>query len=160
MDDCVEKLSYLCGRKGTGNGINNCYMLIDVIFSRKFMTYCSWTGGARNQKEKIPFKVYKNVISLFFKVIHLSDKDFTLKECEEFFKNVIRNSTRRNESNIIRTSAVKKRPKNLNYITKTNMDQHIGNESAITTVQNYEEEKNITARFIEEEEPNTSDKDV
>lgn len=111
MDDYVEKLSYVCGRKGIG--ISNCYTLVDRVFSRNLMTFCSWAGGARDEKEKIPFKMYKNVITMFFKVIHLSDRDFTFKDCEDFFKNVVRNSTRRNESNMVRNSAVKRRPKNL-----------------------------------------------
>jgi len=56
MDSFVGEFSKICGR-GTGNGINNCYMLVDKIFSRKFMTLCSWAGGSRDQKEKIPFKL-------------------------------------------------------------------------------------------------------
>ncbi|CAH0563081.1 unnamed protein product [Brassicogethes aeneus] len=44
----------------------------------------------------------------------LKDKDlmsFTHKNCEDFFKNVIRNSTRRSKSDLLRTSAIKKRSK-------------------------------------------------
>lgn len=115
MEDFVDRLSVVCGQKGSGNGLNNCYLLVDRIFSRQFMTLCSWAGGARDKKEKVPFKMYKNVINLFFKVIHLSDTTFTLKDCEEFFKNVIRNSTRRSQSNLVRNSAVKRRPKDLTY---------------------------------------------
>ena len=115
MKDFVDRLSVVCGQKGNGNGTNNCYILVDRIFSRKFMTLCSWAGGARDKKEKIPFKMYKNVINLFFQVIRLSDNSFTLKDCEEFFKNVIRNSTRRSQSNMTRNSAIKRRPKELFY---------------------------------------------
>lgn len=116
MEDLIQKFSYVCGRKGCGNGTNNCYILVDKIFSRKFMTLCSWAGGAKDPgKEKIPFKFFKNVIGLFFRVVRLSDEDFTLKNCEEFFKAVIRNSTKRNESSMTRTSRSKRRPKSLSY---------------------------------------------
>lgn len=118
MEEYIQKLSYLCGKKGNGHGPNNCYLLVDRLFTRKFMTLCSWAGGAREQKEKIAFKTYKNVINFFFNIIHLSDENFTLKDCEEFFKNVIRNSTRRNESSMCRSSRIKRRPKQLSYKIK------------------------------------------
>lgn len=43
----------------------------------------------------------------------MADNEFTLEECEMFFKNIIRNSTRRNESNKLRTSRSKIRSKKL-----------------------------------------------
>lgn len=38
----VDNLTYICGKKGTGTGWNNCYTLVDRLFTRKFMTFCSW----------------------------------------------------------------------------------------------------------------------
>lgn len=131
VEDFMDKLSYVCGRKGNGNGINNCYILIDRLFTRRFMTLCSWAGGARDKKEKIPFKIFKNVINLFFKVVSMSDRDFSLKDCEDFFKNVIRNSTRRNQSMAIRNSAIKRRPKNLVYSVKRKEGIQNDNEKEI-----------------------------
>lgn len=154
MDDYVEKLNYVCGKKGSGNGINNSYILVDRVFSRKLMTLCSWAGGARDKKEKVPFKMYKNIISLFFKVIHLFDKDFSLKDCEDFLKNVIRNSTRRYQSKEIRKSAVKRRPKNLNYNTKgqENVNAIAQNENSKNLgVENQEKEMNVEDEFEQEE---------
>ncbi|CAG9768476.1 unnamed protein product [Ceutorhynchus assimilis] len=109
MQENIERLSQVCGKRGDGHGVNNCYILIDRMFSRKFMTLCSWAGGARGEQEKVAYKMYKNVISLFFNVVHLSDKSFTQKDCEDFIKNVIRNSTRRSKSDLLRTSAIKRR---------------------------------------------------
>lgn len=70
------------------------------------------------KKEKIPFKIHKNVICLFLRVVHLSDENFAFKDCEQFFKSVIRNSTKRSESNMIRSSTAKRRPQNLAYKTQ------------------------------------------
>lgn len=57
MKNHIEKLSNVCGRRGNGNGIDTCYILIDQLFSRRFMTLCSWAGGARDtDTEKIPKK--------------------------------------------------------------------------------------------------------
>ncbi|CAG9760544.1 unnamed protein product [Ceutorhynchus assimilis] len=109
MQENIERLRQVCGKRGDGHGVNNCYILIDRMFSRKFMTLCSWAGGARGEQEKVAFKMYKNVISLFFNIVHLSDKSFTQKDCEDFIKNVIRNSTRRSKSDLLRTSAIKRR---------------------------------------------------
>ncbi|VEN50473.1 unnamed protein product [Callosobruchus maculatus] len=109
MKDFIQKMSYVCGKQGNGHGLNNCYILIDRLFTRKFMTLCSWAGGSRYQNEKVAFKSFKNVIKLFFEVIRLSDDSFTMKDAEEFLKNVIRNSTRRNESQMVRSSRIKRR---------------------------------------------------
>ncbi|XP_044744249.1 uncharacterized protein LOC123306345 [Coccinella septempunctata] len=113
----IEKLSFICGRRGNGNGLDNCYLLVDKLFTRKFMTLCSWAGGSRDkEKEKIPFKTFKNVINVFFKIIHLSDNDFSLRECEDFLKNVIRHSSRRNSTAPTRCSRQKRRQKSMQKI--------------------------------------------
>nr|CAH7724162.1 unnamed protein product [Callosobruchus chinensis] len=102
MEHLIETLSLVCGRKGNENGLNSCYLLVDILFSREFMTTWSWAGGARDNREKIAFKMYKKIIYLFFRIVQLSDHNFTLKECEEFFKSVNKNSTKRNESSMSR----------------------------------------------------------
>lgn len=132
MEEYIEKFCFISGKKGNGSGINSAYLLVDRMFTRKFMTLCSWAGGARDKKEKIAFKSFKNVIELFFRVIQLADRNFTLMDCEEFIKNVIRNSTRRSESTNTRISTTKRRPKKIIYRPKE------GNRSEI--VENVEVE--------------------
>ncbi|XP_030745005.1 uncharacterized protein LOC115888657 isoform X2 [Sitophilus oryzae] len=122
MKEKTEKLSYVCGKRGDGHGVNNSFTLVDRMFTRKFMTLCSWAGGARGEREKVAFKMYKNVILLFYNVIQLSDKSFTHKDCEEFFKNVIRNSTRRSKSDFSRASTVKRRSKKIASQNDTSKD--------------------------------------
>ncbi|KAF5283126.1 hypothetical protein FQR65_LT14055 [Abscondita terminalis] len=141
LQNYVEKFSYICGKKGNGNGLNNCYLLVDRIFSRKFMTLCSWAGGARDNKEKIAFKMFKNTIHLFFQIINMSDETFTLKDCEEFFKNVIRNSKKRHESSMLRTSKTKRRPNNLSYKERLKVTQ-LDKESSTSRA---DDEKGITS---------------
>ncbi|CAH0563051.1 unnamed protein product [Brassicogethes aeneus] len=94
MEEYIKKFRYVFGRKGSSSGINNCYTLVDKLFSRQLFTLCSWAGGSRDGKEKNPFKVFKNILNLFFRVVRLSDDSLTLKDCEEFFKGIIRNSTK------------------------------------------------------------------
>lgn len=113
--DCIhsfkEKLSLVCGT-GKGRGLNNCYALVDVMFTRRFLTECSWAGGSKNaETKKNCFKAYHRVINLFFEVIQHSDKTFTLLECEAFFKNILKNSERRNAAKMLRASATKIRVK-------------------------------------------------
>ncbi|KAF9791794.1 hypothetical protein SFRURICE_020193 [Spodoptera frugiperda] len=113
--DCLnsfkEKLSLVCG-SGKGRGLNNCYALVDVMFTRRFLTECSWAGGSKNASaKKHCFKAHSRVITLFFEIIQLSDKSFTLLECETFFKNILKNSERRNASKMLRASATKNRVK-------------------------------------------------
>lgn len=115
FNEYVDRLSFICGRDTKIKGIDHSYMLVDKFFTRKFFTLCSWAGGAKVPNTKFPFKFYENVISLFFKLVRLADQRFTLEDCEDFFKSVIRNCVRRNNSSMIRTSRSKNRPKQLSY---------------------------------------------
>lgn len=105
-----KKYSVICGR-GKGKGIDNAYTLVDAIFERSFLQKCSWAGGSRSNESKICFKSHTKLINTFFLIIHESDNTFTLNECHNFFKNILKNSRQRNESKKIRTSATKNRPK-------------------------------------------------
>ncbi|CAH0546339.1 unnamed protein product [Brassicogethes aeneus] len=119
MNALVEKLSIICGRTGKEHGFNACYTLVDNLFTRHFMTLCSWAGGSRNEVNKISFKTYKNTIKLFFKIILLADYTFTHENLQQFFKSVLKNATRRNAvAENARTSRSKKRPKKLVYHLK------------------------------------------
>lgn len=120
MSTYVHKMKFVCGDKGKSNGVTCAYKLIDIFFTRQFLTLCSWAGGSRSDQDKIAFKAFKNVILLFFQLIKLADINFTLEECETFFKNIIRNSVRRNACLNQRTSTVKNRPRKLNYKVKKN----------------------------------------
>lgn len=107
-----NKLNVVCS-KGIGKGYNNCFMLVDTMFSRKFMTECSWLGGSRMESPKVCFKSFVNTLSLFFEIIHDSDETFTKMECEIFLKRVIKNSKKRFISKGLRTSTRKRRRRQL-----------------------------------------------
>lgn len=131
VDIFKEKLSLVCG-SGKGNGLNNCFALIEVMFTRRFMTECSWAGGSKKSEiKKNCFKAHTRVINLFFEVIHHSDNTFTLLECETFFKNILRNSERRYAAKMLRASATKKRSKDKGKKSKTTIMQD--NDPAIQT---------------------------
>lgn len=90
------------------------------------MTKCSWTGGSRSGEDKIALKSYTKVVEVFFLIINASDERFNQSNCHEFFKNVLRNSTRRNSKPAERISKAKVRPKNLQYKkkeTKENVEE-------------------------------------
>lgn len=107
-----NKLNVVCS-KGKGKGYNNCFMLIDTMFSRKFMTECSWLGGSRMESPKVRLKSFVNTLNLFFEVIHDSDETFTKMECEIFLKRVLKNSKKRFVSKGLRTSTRKRRRRQL-----------------------------------------------
>lgn len=110
-------MSAICGEDGKQNGINCSYILVDHFFTRRFMTKCSWAGGSRNSDEgKIPFKIYLNTMSLFHTLVQKADKDCSMIHCQQFFKKVIKNSTRRNScGTITRASRAKCRPRKMVY---------------------------------------------
>ena len=121
MSEQLQRKAILSCGSGKGRGLNNCYALIDVMLTRRFLTECSWAGGSKNATSKTHcFKVYNRVIILFFEVIQHADKSFTLLECETFFKNIFKNSETRIASKMLRASATKTRVKGKGKGKKSN----------------------------------------
>ncbi|XP_041983125.1 uncharacterized protein LOC121736130 [Aricia agestis] len=125
-ENIIKLLSVTC-TKGRGRAYNNAYALVDAMFTRQFMTQCSWSGGSRGDP-KICFKSYNKTITLFFKIIHQSDNNFTIPDCELFFKKVMRHAIKRNECRMLRASAQKNRPKRVKVLQENNhqsvVEQH------------------------------------
>lgn len=117
-ENIIKLLSVTC-TKGKGRAYNNAYALVDAMFTRQFMTQCSWAGGTRG-KSKICFKSYTKTITVFFKIIHQSDNNFTIPECESFLKNVMRHAIKRNEAKLLRASTQKNRPKKAKVLQENN----------------------------------------
>lgn len=111
-DQIKEKLSIVCG-SDKGKGANNCFALVDVMFTRKFLTKCSWSGGSRGDV-KTCFKMFTRVIKLFFEIIYQSDNAFTFQECESFFKIILKNSVKRLSAKLMRKSTPRNRRKKVN----------------------------------------------
>ncbi|XP_045473413.1 uncharacterized protein LOC123679900 [Harmonia axyridis] len=144
----VNRLSFICGRDTRMKGIDHGYLLVDKFFTRNFFTLCSWAGGARVPNSKFGFKFYENVINLFFKLVHLADQKFSLEDCEDFFKGVIRNCVRRNNALNIRTSRSKNRPKELSYNAQDAGNASKGHEEVSIT---NNEDKNMEPSNDEQE---------
>lgn len=140
-----KTLSVVCGQ-GKGKAINNAYALLDTMFDRKFLVNCSWAGGTRAEGNKICFKSYENTIELFFEVIHMSDKEFTKQECNNFFKNVLRNAKKRCNSQNLRMSHQKKRASKLKKVEKNPE----GENKPVQRVEAAIEEQNLNEERVEE----------
>lgn len=141
FNDYVDTLSIICGTNTKIKAIDHCYMLVDKFFTRHFFTLCSWAGGSKVPNMKFAFKFYENILALFFKLIHKADPQFTLEECEEFFKGVIRNSLRRYTSANIRTSRSKNRPKKIYYNNAASAKEKEKNENTKVDDENEGEEQ-------------------
>lgn len=89
-----RKFSVVCSK---GKGLNNAYVLIDLIFTRQFLNKCSWAGGSRKEQSKICFRAYNRIFDFFFDIINLTDKDFSKEDCKTFFKNILRYSLSRSK---------------------------------------------------------------
>lgn len=76
---------------------------------------------AIEEKKENAFKKYRNVISLFYKIISKADSHYSEMDCEKIMKNIIKNARRRFELSKSgtwkrsRASSGKRRPHNLNY---------------------------------------------
>lgn len=95
--------------KGRGQAITCAYILMDALFSRKFLTKCSWAGGSRGEEGKIAFKSYKNILIFLYEVIQECDSNFSLLDCYSFVKTILKNSIKRCQSKGLRMSAKRRR---------------------------------------------------
>lgn len=133
----IDGMSFICGTTGREKGVNCAYKLIDYVFTREFLTKCSWTGAARTQegdsdtettaapasanepaKEKVPFKFYNRTRHFFLSLINKADSSFSELATDKFFKTVIKNSVQRLHAKA-QTSTTKNRPGNLKYKKKS-----------------------------------------
>ena len=97
--------------------------------------------------KKFHLKSIKILFIFFFQLVKLADNDFTLENCEQFFKNILKNYTRRNElKTFARSSKCKNRPKKLTYKTKTNelVETNYGSQAS-TSMTEINANKEITA---------------
>nr|CAI5826462.1 unnamed protein product [Callosobruchus analis] len=136
----IQSKSQICGTSGKLNGLNCCYRLIDYFVERELLVQFSWGGGSRNEEGKMAFKKYNNVMSTFYKIINQADSSFTIMECQNFFKSIVKNAKRRfelteNTNDRRRASSGKKRPHNLNY--------KLGQEDKIQKIQPHNAEVNV-----------------
>lgn len=104
-------------------GKTSCYTLVDYFFKRDFLLNFSWSGGSRDTEKKSCFKIYTNIIKTFHLIIEKADNQFSLKQCQDFFKSIVKNAKRRadnltKEESKKRISTSKKRPENLTYTKK------------------------------------------
>lgn len=136
-------MTSICGEDGKENGINCSYLLVDNFFTRQFMTYCSWAGGSRNTAGgKIPFKIYINTMSLFHTLVQRADKDFSMIHCQQFFKKVMKNSTRRNSCGpITRTSRAKSRPSRMIYKKCQQLISNDANHKGLLVINEVDKDK-------------------
>lgn len=109
----------------TENANSCCFALLDAIFSRNFLTKCSWTGCARGEESKVCFKIYKNTINFFFSMIHSWNNKYTVEDNNSFLKSILKNATKRVRSKQLRHSTKRRRvckPATNNETAKINDD--------------------------------------
>ncbi|CAG4983495.1 unnamed protein product [Parnassius apollo] len=145
--DCLKnRYSILCSG---GKAIDCAYMLVDVMFTRKFICECSWSGGSRGEDLKIPLKGYKHVLSFFWNMVHYWDQEYSLKDNELFFKTILKNAKKRKIAKLERASTSRQRSKPKNNLKRMKFSEE--NETNVTS-DNGESENEIN------EEENTINK--
>lgn len=104
----------------TGNGATVCLQVVDFLFSREFLTKCSWTGLSRTRSEdgglvkKIALQQYEGAVDLFYQIVAYSDPIFPAEECKSFLRRCLQNSKQRfEEVKGMRNSASRKRRKKI-----------------------------------------------
>ncbi|CAG4934046.1 unnamed protein product [Parnassius apollo] len=95
----IQQYSQQCSQLEC-KGVTCAYKMLDLIFSRKFLYMCSWTGGSRSDELKIGFKSYKNILKFYFELIHSWDSTYTMQDNENFFKDILKNSAKKSLTRI------------------------------------------------------------
>lgn len=128
-DRLKNTYSILCSG---GKGIDCAYMLVDVLFTRKFISECSWSGGSRGEDLKVPLKGYKHVLSFFWNMVHHWDETYCLKDNEIFFKTILKNAKKRKMAKLERASTSRRsNPKSKSKRVKVS-EENADNEACVT----------------------------
>lgn len=139
-----KQLSFVCSAS-KGDGITCAYKLLDLMFDRNFLCQCSWTGSSRAETSKIPLKDYKNVLNLFFTMVHSWDSDYTIQRNETFFKMITKNAKQRLSMKNLRMSSKRQR---INKNNKTIKRQKQNEENERPETEETEHE-NIAEEIVE-----------
>ncbi|XP_049530385.1 uncharacterized protein LOC125948425 isoform X3 [Anopheles darlingi] len=84
----------------TRTGQTYCLQIVDLFFTRFFMTQCTWTGISIKSVagKKIALKDFVHVIDMFYETVHYVDPTFTKEDTESFLKQVLERARVRFES--------------------------------------------------------------
>ncbi|XP_050082254.1 uncharacterized protein LOC126569313 [Anopheles aquasalis] len=127
------------------NGDSISYQVIDLFFTRAFLTLCSWTGtmkhgpGEESRHSKIPMVSFTNTIQLFYQIVNDVDPSYTLEKTENFIKKCCRHALQRLKHKRMRKSVAKPRgKKNTNNLVIQRRQR--GKAAAINSIQQPSEE--------------------
>ncbi|XP_035778015.1 uncharacterized protein LOC118459077 isoform X1 [Anopheles albimanus] len=88
-----------------GEGLSYCWRIVDLFFTRFFMTQCTWsgriakkTGTSKGLKKKIRFKDFDYVINLFYVTGNYADPLISKEETESVLRRAIKNANNRFQS--------------------------------------------------------------
>ncbi|XP_021712829.1 uncharacterized protein LOC110681391 [Aedes aegypti] len=89
----INYMRKIIGPNGdTCNGQNMSYLLVDCLFERQVLINCSWSGGSKSNLPKFAMKDCKNILDVFFTIVHNVNPTFSVKLLEDFFKQILRNA--------------------------------------------------------------------
>lgn len=136
----VTEMATFGGRSGEKKGYKIAYGLIDQIFTREFLTTCSWTGSSKNNVVKNSFSSATKFLEAFFEIVHLADSRYTKNDAKEFFKEkILRNANSRLKN--LQHKQTEEPTKKRRRIAKTAQNGYLS-ESTIITIP---ESPNISA---------------
>lgn len=89
-------MSAFGGTNGDKYGRKIAYALVDKLFSREFLTQCSWTGSSKRNSPKHNFSTATSFFKAFYEIVKKADTRYSMTEAKEFFQlKVLRNSATR-----------------------------------------------------------------
>lgn len=111
----VTEMATYGGTSGDKKGDRIAYGLVDQLFTRQFMTECSWTGSSKNQASKNTFSSATTFLDAFYDIINLADSRYSKNDAKDFFKEkILRNAKSRLLNLQQRDEPVKKRRRTVN----------------------------------------------
>lgn len=121
----VKSIGRIMGKNQcVGDGGTVCLNVVDQLFTREFLTNCSWTGVSRskdgdNSIPKIAFHKFERVLNLFYQIIAYSDPTYPQEKCKSFLHYCLKNAKQRLEHKHAKKSSARKRIRISNDASKS-----------------------------------------
>lgn len=78
----MKLLSIINGQNGDKNGGKIVKSIFDAVVDSRIHSLFTWTGKSSNGQKKMAFCDYKEIVGLFYTVVHLADSKYSKKDCE------------------------------------------------------------------------------
>ncbi|XP_049530404.1 uncharacterized protein LOC125948428 isoform X3 [Anopheles darlingi] len=108
-------------------GRTYCLRIVDLFFTRFFLTQCTWAGQRRGTNRRIRFRDFVHVINMFYETVHYIDPSFTKEDTESFLKQIVRAANYRFQAGPpkLKVTSHPRKTRRTNILTNTESNDNV-----------------------------------